>query len=139
MQFLRRAAKSLQGRIAQLRNGRVAIEQKRIIREHLDRELNFLIEVASKNINIKQLADSEGWREIERDLITRVAEQITELPQLVLDHPEKAQAVAYSIIEKNAFLAMVNEPLLESTKVALMVEARLKGLEGLNESENGNG
>ena len=140
MQFFRRIpAKSLWGRLAQLRNGRVAIEQKRVIREHLDKELQFLIEVAAKNLNIKQLSDSEGWREIEHDLITRVAEQLRDLPQLVIDSPEKAQAVAFSIIEKNAFLAMVNEPLLESTKVAMMVEARLKGLGEITESENGNG
>lgn len=140
MQFFRRIpAKSLWGRLMQLRNGRVAIEQKRVIREHLDKELQFLIEVAAKNLNIKQLSDSEGWREIEHDLITRVADQLRDLPQLVIDSPEKAQAVAFSIIEKNAFLAMVNEPLLESTKVAMMVEARLKGLGEITESENGNG
>lgn len=140
MQFFRRIpAKTIWGRLAQLRSGRVAIEQKRVIREHLDKELQFLIEVAAKNLNIKHLSDSEGWREIEQSLITLVAEQLVDLPQLVIDNPEKAQAVAFSIIEKNAFLGMVNEPLLESTKVAMMVEARLKGLGEITESENGNG
>ncbi len=135
----REPSKSLWGRLAQLRNGRMAIETKRLVRQQLDDELSFLIAVASKNENISNLANTDGWREIERALITRVADQLRELPQLVIDNPEKAQGVAWSIIEKDAFLRMVNEPLLESSKVALMVEARLKGLGEIDESENGNG
>jgi hypothetical protein len=92
----------------------------------LQRDIDRLVLLKDRNSSLKDLSDHEGWCEVEEDLSLRALNKLKELPDLVTRGEwEKATEYASYIRFANQVLGLVNEPLLESARVEMLINSKL--------------
>ena len=120
-------------RVRQMLMSRSRIQDGEMSGAELRSEIDHLIDLKERNKPLLELAGMEGWKQIEEDLGTRALAKLINLPKLISDRQwDQAEVDAAYILFANEVLGLVNEPLLESARVTLLLNTKLAMEEQLN-------
>lgn len=103
---------------------------------HLQKEIDRMQNALAGNKPIKALSETEGWKQIEADLVQRAVPKLRGLCDLILQGKwDEAYADASYIKFANQILGLVNETLLESSLCSNLINSYISVQARLEEHE----
>ena len=116
-------------RIEQIRRGQLPIQG-------LQLEIDRIQKALQGNKPIKALAGTEGWQEIETDLVQRIIPKLRGLCRAIIEERwVEVIADAHFIENANMILGLVNETLLQSAISDKLIHSYINVQERLEEEE----
>ncbi len=108
----------------------------------VEADLAALIRIKDDNRNIRDMADTEGWKEYEAALIEDALRKLRALPRKILqrgpDDQEVVSDAAFIEVINTALLGLVTNTLYESANLTRIINTRLAARERLQREEQSN-
>lgn len=116
-----------QSRVNQIARGLAALESGEMDPEEVQREIDRLILLRDRNQDIREMANTEGWKFLENEIAESALDQLRRMAAtlIVENDVPKARAMAAYILFADALLSGVSEPLLSSARVDRLLRTRL--------------